>query len=110
MKEYIDRSALIEIIKEELSFCEDRDSEKTPILYGCELGLRSAKSFVEAMSAADVVEVVRCKDCKRQDTIECPLVMVRFDMSRTGEINEILEQNAVGDDFGCTRGERRSDT
>ena len=56
MKEYIEREALLEHIKEELSFCEGNDPEKTPILYGCELGLCSANSFVEAMPAADVVE------------------------------------------------------
>lgn len=103
MKEYIERGKVLALLE-----CSLPDTDDLALAINGALGITAV--HVRKIPAADVVDVVRCKDCKRQDTIECPLVMVRFDMSRTGEINEILEQNAVGDDFGCTRGERRSDT
>ena len=57
--------------------------------------------------AADVVEVVRCKDCKKRGKKKCPLVMVRLNVKDDGKIKEVLEQNYVDKDFWCKDGERR---
>lgn len=51
------------------------------------------EELVEEQPTADVVEVVRCKDCKWKQGSEC----VRF-----------ADIRPFGDDF-CSRGERRED-
>ena len=51
--------------------------------------------------AADVVEVVRCKECKKRLTSDCSLWY--------GNLNGNDYFVGVEDDFGCIRGERRKD-
>lgn len=61
-KEYIERGALIAELQEELDFY--------PLLHtkefndGFNAGLKRALRLVKSQPATDVVEVVRCKDCK----------------------------------------------
>lgn len=77
MAEYIEREALIKYIEGDLSLCDNALSENAPITYGCKLGLRAALGYAQAIAAADVVEVVRCKDCKHWNNGYCcgvPLV------------------------------------
>lgn len=73
MAEYIERGALIKYIEEDLALCDNALSENAPITYGCKLGLRAALGYAQAIAAADVVEVVRCKGCIffRDDTEYC---------------------------------------
>lgn len=67
MARYIVADTLIAHLKDEIEGCKPpfcgRANGKS-IAYGTILGLKSAISFAETLSTADVVEVVRCKDCK----------------------------------------------
>ena len=54
---------------------------------------------------ADVVAVVRCKECKKKGKKKCPLILIQF--GRNGK--EVLVQNVVPDDFSCSYGERRGE-
>lgn len=56
MAEYIEREALIQHMQE----CKDENAFTL-------MATGYAYSFVEAAPSADVVEVVRCKDCKRRE-------------------------------------------
>lgn len=103
MKEYIERDALIAKIDEELSFVDGQDPEKRPVLYGCELGLRGARSFASTLPAAYVVEVVRCKDCKHQRRIQNAT-----DKANVCALGWGLKGIITEEDF-CSYGERRSD-
>jgi hypothetical protein len=82
MKEYIDRGALL------------KELERFP-------HLKTAGSVVRSMPKADVVEVVRCKDCKHATFYSC-----RNDACYRGIICEYL----IGTDdenFFCGYGERK---
>lgn len=70
MKEYIDREALIKHLEEEAEECSD-DPYLEPVSYGARLGIHGAVSFAKTLPAADVVEVVRCKDCKHLMFSDC---------------------------------------
>lgn len=58
-KEYIEREALLQEL-EEVGGC---DAPPDSWADGFDKGILSAIKHVEAQPAADVVEVVRCKDC-----------------------------------------------
>ena len=63
MAEYIDREVLQRNIKEEIEACGEEDSVYRPIAYGSIFGLKRAMAYANALPTANVVEVVRCKDC-----------------------------------------------
>ena len=54
--------------------------------------------IVESVPAADVVPVVRCRDCVYDDTIECPLCYI--------EKKTLTWINHDGD-FFCAKGKRK---
>ena len=58
----------------------------------------SVKRVLLQAPTADVVEVVRCKDCERRHTTDCYLWY-----GSTGDIDYIL---ATRDDFYCSYGKR----
>ena len=60
LKEYIEREALLQEL-EEVGGC---DAPPDSWADGFDKGILSAIKHVEAQPAADVVEVVRCKDCE----------------------------------------------
>jgi hypothetical protein len=62
-KEYIEREKLIRHLDDEVEACGDACAICDPITYGTILGLKSAMSYANTLPAADVAEVVRCKDC-----------------------------------------------
>ncbi len=64
MARYIDADNFIEHIKDLIEECENPDVATQPITYGTVLGLKGALSYAETLPTADVVGVVRCKDCK----------------------------------------------
>ena len=64
MSEYIEREELIRNLKDEIKECGDAHISDRPIAYGTILGLKSALSYAKALSTADVVEVVRCRECE----------------------------------------------
>jgi hypothetical protein len=66
MAEYIEREKLSFHLASEIENCGEDDSSHRPIAYGSMLGLKTALSYVNTLPSADVVKVVRCKDCKHR--------------------------------------------
>ena len=64
MTEYIEREALLRNLSEDIEACGEEDSVCRPIAYGSILGLKMAVAYANTIPTADVVEVVRCKDCR----------------------------------------------
>ena len=64
MADYIDRQAIVEALTDELNNGLNIDEGRID-------GLGLAIACVDKMPAADVVEVVRCRDCKHSDWYEC---------------------------------------
>ena len=67
VKEYIERKALLQFIAETLVFSTKTD-ENSEIK-----GAKKVIGRIQAMPTADVVEVVRCKDCRWRGTEECSM-------------------------------------
>lgn len=63
MSKYIDIDKIISYLNDEIEACGDHDVDCQPVVYGTYLGLKYSKSLVETAEAADVIQVVRCKDC-----------------------------------------------
>ena len=63
MPRYINVDKIISHLNDEIEACGDADINCRPIGYGTYLGLKYSKSLVETAETADVVQVVRCKDC-----------------------------------------------
>ena len=63
MTRYIDADKIISHLNDEIEACGDCDVYSKPVVYGARLGLEYSKSLVETAETADVVQVVRCKDC-----------------------------------------------
>lgn len=63
MPRYIDADKIIEHLNDEIERCGDYDVCFKLVTYGTRLGLEYSKSLVETAETADVVQVVRCKDC-----------------------------------------------
>ena len=63
MPKYVNADKIIEHLNDEIEGCEDCDVCFRPVKYGTRLGLEYSKSLVKTAETADVVEVVRCKDC-----------------------------------------------
>ncbi len=72
MANYIDANKLIAHLEDEIEECHPAvgsgEKDKS-VAYGTMLGLKSAIAFAKALRTADVVEVVRCKDCGHSTTI-----------------------------------------
>lgn len=60
MDEYIEREGLLKWMKEE----KPKFHTEHGYLHGITVGFDFALKFIEQIPAADVVDVVRCKDCK----------------------------------------------
>lgn len=87
MKKYIEREVVIE--KTEW-FCDNFVTNWTD---------EKVLAWIKHFPAADVVEVVRCKDCRRRyNADECPMCVLI-----DGEYHEYTNGNGF-----CDRGERRS--
>lgn len=56
-KEYIERSAVLRHISDDIEACGSPDVDGSPVSYGSLLGLKYAHSVVSTAPAADVVEV-----------------------------------------------------
>lgn len=101
-KEYIERGALLQDIEENVLFTVRGDVETpTPEMRGA----RKVKERIEEAPTADVVEVVRCRDCKKRYVpAYCALWY--------GQINDEhgcrdIFLRAHNDDFYCAYGERK---
>ena len=95
MSRYIDADKIIEHLNDEIEGCEDCDVCFRPVTYGTRLGLEYSKSLVETAESADVVQVVRCKDCvvPHNQWTGCP------------KLNGLV----TSPDFYCSYGERRKE-
>lgn len=105
-KEYIERGAMIENIKS--VYCAGCDNWNEVKCRACQFD--DAMIQIGSAPAADVVEVVRCKNCKRsgmyafgcgeQEHLAC------LDIEEDGFVRMAT---AVNDDDYCSRGERREE-
>ena len=94
-KEYIEREAFQKELQEELDFdspmyTEDQNKH-------IDIGLKIALRAIRKAPAADVVEVVRCKDCIKRKTPDCSMYYEADGEQYSWEVD---------DDF-CSQGERR---
>lgn len=67
MPKYVNADKIISHLNDEIEGCGDCDVYSQPVAYGTRLGLEYSKSLVETAETADVVQVVRCKDCIHRD-------------------------------------------
>ena len=95
MSRYINADKIISHLNDEIEACGDCDVYSQPVVYGTYLGLTYARSVVETAETADVVQVVRCKDCvvPHNQCTGCP----------------ILNGIVTSPDFYCSYGERRKE-
>lgn len=49
------------------------DVERISCFYGSECRIEDVKEWLDEQPTADVVEVVRCKDCKNRNGFFCPI-------------------------------------
>lgn len=65
MSEYIERGALKRVIESHLTkIAAESGSADSPVIEGYLMAKDHVLDFVDIIPAADVVKVVRCKDCK----------------------------------------------
>ena len=95
MAEYIEREGLLDAFENaDTNVCED---------YGdsCEWGydLERVKEIIHGVPATDVVSVVRCRDCRKRGTPECPMETEYpwIDIDSDGFCNQGVKKKA-GDD------------
>ena len=95
-KKYIDRDALINDFESGLIIRMFDNLKGTP--RSKTIDIADVIKRIEDFHTEDVVEVVRCKDCKYNNTIACPTYIDNMN----GDATQILS----GSDY-CSRGERR---
>lgn len=100
MAEYIKRSAVFEQFDNaDADVCETDDFGGVD--YG--FGMKNIKELINAIPAADVAPVVRCKDCKHY------LIADEFEGGKRYmcEVNHFSYINSDGDMRYCSYGERK---
>ena len=95
-KKYVDRDALINDFDSDLIIRMFDNLKGTP--RPKTIDIADVIKRIEDFPTEDVVEVVRCKDCKYNNTIACPTYIDNMN----GDATQILS----GSDY-CSRGERR---
>lgn len=95
-KKYINRDALINDFESDLIIRMFDNLKGTP--RPKTIDIADVIKRIEDFPTEDVVEVVRCKDCKYNNTIACPTYIDNMN----GDATQILS----GSDY-CSRGERR---
>lgn len=95
-KKYIDRDALINDFESDLIIRMFDNLKGSP--RPKTIDIADVIKRIEDFPTEDVVEVVRCKDCKYNNTIACPTYIDNMN----GDATQILS----GSDY-CSRGERR---
>ena len=97
-KKYIDRDALINDFESDLIIRMFDNLKGTP--RPKTIDIADVINRIEDFHTEDVVEVVRCKDCKYSNTISCPTYIDNLN----GDDTQILS----GNDY-CSRGKRNGD-
>ena len=104
MAEYIEREALISELQEEIEFETSMYTEEQNKYFN--IGLKCAIRDVKSHPAADVVEVVRCKDCEN-----CLCINDRYMCKRNAiydnRNDEFHGLCAVKKEHFCSYGERK---
>ena len=95
MKRYIDADALYASIAKDTYMLRDRINSRDYGMY-----LIGIREKIDEAPTADVVEVVRCKDCKKANTDECPISYWDDDWGK-------WRISYAGDNWFCADGERR---
>ena len=97
-KEYIEREALLQRIDDEFD-----------LQYGeIEINPRDFYEMVEDAPAADVVEVVRCKDCKHKVNFQNRIMCDR-NARCSSDGSEWYGLTATNNDNFCSYGERKEE-
>lgn len=95
-KEYIPRDAAmpdgfcVGVSCQECPFCDD------PVKGGCKVA-----RFIDAIPAADVVEVVRCRECKYRDYDDAPYGR------KVAVCTGAMAYSQTPDDWYCPMGKRK---
>lgn len=90
MPRYIDAGLLLENLKNQYG---------EELGWQCTVNMSDVGMMIEDAPTADVVDVVRCKDCNLYNTEACPCTMYE-----DGDLISLLD----GNDY-CSKGERRRD-
>jgi hypothetical protein len=102
-KRFIDADNLIEHLEDNVRECGNPDVATEPITYGCSLGLKGALSYARTLPTADVVEAVRCAECKHLDIINKAPIYAKC---KKHEIAFELWQDDTREHY-CSWGERK---
>lgn len=101
MAEYIEREKAFKLIKEQ------KEKETGAYSKGRNKGLIIAGSIInnkEVLPTADVVEVVRCKDCKYSEVADNGIIHNKIYCLQPAPIKQIVETE---ENRFCSYGERR---
>lgn len=79
MDEYIERNKLIQAFEEQLKEHGEPNVVCQPVAYGSKLGIMYGLSIAQTITAADAVQVVRCKDCKYRRDLDGGVKCDRMD-------------------------------
>ena len=99
MSRYIDADALIKHLDDEIYEFEELREQFQSTVHGTMMGLEMVKSYAKTLSTADVVEVVRCKDCAHWGGVTYGFVCRKF--------SGIDTKICMGADRYCSYGERK---
>lgn len=88
MDEHISRGDVLDIASQ---YCPDDDGSCSK----ADVDLREMLDEIEALPAADVQPVVRCKDCIYLNRYDCPMAYIE---------HQTLQFAAVTPDFYCAKG------
>lgn len=96
MSRYIDADILIGMI----------EAKADTLIQGKEAFQYIAK-WIELLPKADVVEVVRCKECKHRTTIRCPMYFEEIIHYYEGDYieSDLIITDYTSDDGFCDKGE-----
>lgn len=103
MTEYIDKVSFLQ--QERENYCKGCDSRNGLVCRVCEMN--NVLNDIEDYQTADVVEVVRCKDCKYYQNGEI-LTDIKFCFHQRDICDKRIAYCRSDDDF-CSYGERRGD-
>ena len=96
MKEYIEREATKQLIESKMTKIAAKSGDaRSHIIQGYMLGKAHAKDWVDQIPTADVVEVVRCRECKHFMSNYCT--------------HDLAMNYCCGNDF-CSYGARKEQT
>ena len=58
----------------------------------------------------DHVQIIRCKDCKKRNTNDCPVCRASWEYIKDGEFQWVERTIETNDDFFCAEGELKNET